>query len=133
MSIAYVLTGDVLTAHGHLVLAAGDDLAPSESAGVNLNLSLWSGIASFVAPLLVAVVQQPRWAPAVRAIVTALICLGMAWATVVLEGKLTGARWTTATLLVLSGAVFWYQTIWKTVAPRLEVATSSGGRHRAPE
>lgn len=134
MSTTLALVGDVLSQHGQAVLAAArDDLTPTESASVNLNLTLWSGIASFITPLIVALVNQPRWSPIVRAIATVVVCLGMAAATAAVEGQFNGTRWTTAALLVLSGAVFWYQTIWKNVAPKLEAASSAGGRHRAPE
>ena len=113
---------------GEVVLAAGDDLAPSNSGGVNLNLTLWSGVASFITPPIVAVINQSRWAPFVRLLVTALFCLGMAAATVALEGQLNATRLATSVLLILSGAVFFYQTAWKTIAPRIEAATSTGGQ-----
>jgi hypothetical protein len=120
------LVGDVIGQHGLVLLAAGDDLSPSESSGVNLNLTLWSGIASFATPFLVALVNQPTWKPVVRVIITVLVSLGMAAATVAIEGKLTGVRWTTAVLVILAGAVFWYQTALKNVAPALEAASSPG-------
>jgi hypothetical protein len=117
-TIAY--TADVLTQ----LSAVRDDLAPTESAAVNLNLTLWSGIASFVTPLLVSLVNQPTWKPLVRLLVTVAIAIGMAAATVAAEGRLNGTRWTTATLLILGGAVLWYQTAFKNVAPALEAASS---------
>lgn len=122
---ALVLVGDVLQ-HGYVVLAEGADLSPSNSAEPNLNLALWSGIAGFAAPLLVAVINQPRWSPFVRALLTVAFCVGVAALTAAIEGRLTGARWTTATLTVLAAAVASYQTLWKNVAPQIEAATSPG-------
>ncbi len=114
------------------LLAAATDLSPTESGAVNLNLTLWSGIASFITPLLVALINQPAWKPRTRLLVTVAVAIGMAAATVAAEGRLNGTRWTTATLLILGGAVLWYQTAFKNVAPAIEAATSPG-RHRAPE
>ena len=125
MSATIALVGDVLQ-HGRVVLAAGDDLAPSQSSAVNLNLTLWSTIAGFVTPLAVAVINQPRWSPFVRAMLTLVFCVGVAAATAALEGKLNGTRWTTAALLVIASAIVTYQTVWKNVAPSIERATSPG-------
>lgn len=124
MSATLALIGDVFTAHGHPVLAAGGDLGPSESAAVNLNLGLWSTIAGFLTPLAVAVINQPRWTPFVRALLTVVFCLGVAAATTAVEGRLNEVRWTTATLIVLAAAIGTYETLWKNVAPRIEAATS---------
>jgi hypothetical protein len=124
------LVGDVISAHGFVVLAAGDDLAPTNAADPNLNLTLWASIAGVVAPFLVALVNQPHWAPIWRAVMTIAVSVGLGAATAAVEGRLNGVRWTTAALVIGGAAVASYQTLWKNVAPAIESATSSG-RHRA--
>lgn len=123
------LAGDVLTQWGTVVLAADTDLSPTNAADPNLNLTLWSGIAGFLTPLLVALVQQPTWPPFVRAIITLVASVLIGAATTSLEGRLTGERWVTSALLIATAAIGTYQTLWKNVAPQLEAATSA--RHRA--
>lgn len=118
MTTTLVLTGD-------LVLAAADTSTSSD-------LAMWSGIASFATPILVAVINRPGWKPAARLLVTVLVSIVMGAATAATQGTLTGTRWTTSALLILAGAVVWYQTAFKTIAPTVEAATSPG-RHRAPE
>lgn len=127
MSATLALVGTVLDVHGFTVLAGGDDLAPTNAVDPNLNLALWSSITGVVAPFLVAIVNQPRWAPLVRALVTVLISVGLGAATAAVEGKLTGARWTTAALIIGAAAVASYKTLWAKPAAALEQATSTGG------
>jgi hypothetical protein len=124
------LVGDVINAHGFVVLAAGDDLSPTNAADPNLNLTLWASIAGVIAPFLVALVNQPHWAPLVRALMTVAVSVGLGAATAAVEGRLTGVRWTTAALIIGGAAVASYQMLWKRPALELESA-SSGGRHRA--
>lgn len=128
---ALALAGDALTQWGSVTLAT-DTLAPTNAADPNLNLTLWSGIAGFLAPLLVALIQQPTWPPFVRALVALAASGGLAAVTTALEGRLTGERWVTSALLVAAAAIGTYQTLWKNVAPQLEAATSTGRHHAAP-
>jgi hypothetical protein len=118
--MSLVLAGDVL--NQYVVLAA--DLGPTNAADPNLNLGLWSTVAGFLTPLAVAVINQPRWSPFVRALLTVVFCVAVAAATTALEGKLDGDRWLTSSLLVLVAAITSYQTLWKNVAPAVESATS---------
>jgi hypothetical protein len=127
---ALALAGDVLNQWGVVVLAAGDTLAPSNAADPNLNLTLWSSITGVVAPFLVALVNQPHWAPLVRALMTVLVSTGLGGAAAAIEGQLTGVRWTTAALIVGAAAVSSYETLWRKPARALELA-STIGRHRA--
>lgn len=131
---ALILAGDVLTQWGTVALAAGDtDLSATNAAQPNLNLAMWSGIAGFLAPLLVALVQQPTWPSFVRALVLLAGSIGLASVTAALEGKLTGERWVAASLLIASTAIVTYQSLWKNVAPQLEAATSSRTSRAAPD
>lgn len=117
---------------GALALA-DTDLSPTGAAGVNQNLVLWSGITAFITPLLIALVQQPRWSSTVRALIAIGGSTALALITTALEGKLTGERAVSSALLVITGAIFSYQTIWKNVAPALEVATSPKTRQPVPD
>lgn len=123
MSATLALVGDVWQ-HGHLVLAAGDDLAPTNAADPNLNLTLWSSILGVATPFLVAIINQPKWSPLIRALVTVLVSAGLGAATAAVEGKLTGARWTTAALVIGAAAVASYKLLWATPAAQLEAASS---------
>jgi hypothetical protein len=127
---ALALAGDVLSAHGLLLLAAEDTLAPTNAADANLNLTLWASIAGVITPFLVALINQPHWAPLIRALMTVAVSIGLGAATAAVEGHLTGVRWTTAALIIGADAVSSYKLLWQQPAHRLELATS-GGRHRA--
>lgn len=119
---ALVLVGDVLQ-HGYVVLAEGADLSPSNATDPTLNLALWSTIAGTLTPFAVAFINQPKWSPLVRALMTVLVSVGIGCASAALEGRLDGARWTTSTLIVLAAAVGTYHTLWRSVAPAFEEAT----------
>ena len=125
--LAYALAQDVLAAAGDTGLSA------TNSAEPGLNLAMWSGIAGFLAPLLVALVQQPGWPSFVRALVLLAGSIGLASVTAALEGKLTGERWVASSLLIASTAIVTYQSLWKNVAPQLEAATSSRAGRPAPD
>lgn len=126
------LVGDVIGAHGFVVLAGGDDLSPTNAADANLNLTLWSSIAGVITPFLVALINQPRWSPLVRALTTVLVSIGLGAAAAAVEGRLTGVRWTTAALVIGASAVASYKLLWATPAKQLELASSSE-RGAAPE
>lgn len=125
MSTTLALIGDVMQ-HGRVILAAGDDLSPSNAADANLNLALWSTIAGTLTPFLVAFINQPKWSSYVRALMTVLVSVGIGAVTAAWEGRLDGTRWTTATLVVLAAAVGTYHTLWRSAAPAFEQATSPG-------
>ncbi|WP_285475169.1 hypothetical protein [Actinoplanes sp. NBRC 101535] len=112
-----------------VLAAAGMGGAPD---AVSQELAMWSALAGWFTPLVVAVIQQRRWAPEVRVAATIAVCVCVAAVTCVLEGTLTADRWVSSALTVATLAVVTYQTVWKKVADRVEGATSPG-RHRAPE
>lgn len=131
MSTTLTLVGDVISAHGFTVLAATDDLAPTNAADPNLNLTLWSSIAGVITPFIVALINQPQWSALVRALMTVAASIGLGAATAAVEGQLTGVRWTTAALVIGGAAVASYKLLWQTPARQLELASS--GRHAAPD
>ena len=111
------------------VIAAGDTLAPTGTDDPNLNLTLWSSITGLAAPFLIALINQPHWAPVVRALMTVAVAVGLGAGTAAVEGQLTGVRWTTAALVIGGAAVASYKLLWHQPAAALEGASS--GRHRA--
>lgn len=85
-------------------------------------------VVGFLSPLVLAMLQQPRWSNGVRSLVTFL------WAAVVsllilgVAGSLSGRTWVSATLLVLVVTIATYQGFWKQtgVTRKIEAATSPG-------
>lgn len=92
------------------------------------NLAMWSMIVGFFLPLLLAVVQQPRWPSYVRSIVMFLGCLVASAGTVILQGEFSGERWVESALLIIVTTIATYKGLWKPieVAPAIEDATSPG-------
>lgn len=91
------------------------------------DLALWSGVVGFFLPLGVSVIQQPKWHDGAKAVVTFLLCLIAAAGTAYFEGKLTGQRFATSTLVVFVAAISSYKGLWKPTgtAPKIEAATST--------
>lgn len=90
------------------------------------NLAMWSMIVGFFLPLLLSVVQQPKWPSYVRSIVMFLGCLVASAGTVLLQGEFTGERWLESALLIVVTTIATYKGLWKPVeiAPAIEEATS---------
>lgn len=89
-------------------------------------LTVWSAVAGAVLPPLIAVVNQPRWARWVRALVTVGVCVAAGAFTAHLQGAFTGGRWLQAGLVVAFAAVGTYRAYWHPsgIAPAVEQATS---------
>jgi len=123
---AIALTGDVLTQWGTVVLATGpgDQVnGVGAPAGVP-DLVMLSTLVGVFMPPLVAVAQQPRLSPILRAIVVIVSCVAVGAATASLEGTLTGQRWTTSALIIGTAAVAAYRLFWHRSAQVIEHATS---------
>jgi hypothetical protein len=90
------------------------------------DLQMWSLIVGFASPLIISVVEQPRWTASVRALITALVCIIFGALTAYFEGALTAERWVEAALVVGVAAITFYKGLWKPtgVAPAIEAATS---------
>jgi uncharacterized membrane-anchored protein len=120
------LAGEVLNQWGVVVLASGpgDQVnGIGAPAGVP-DLVMFSALVGTFMPPLVAIVQQPRWSPIVRALVVILSSVGIGAVTASLEGQLTGQRWTTSALLVGTAAVAAYRLFWHRAAATIEHRTS---------
>lgn len=96
------------------------------------DLTMYSALVGAGLPLLIAVINQPRWPGPARAIVTVLICVGVGAGTAWFSGALTGQRWLRAALIVGFAAVGTYQTLWRPsgIAPGIERATALRGDYR---
>lgn len=90
------------------------------------DLFMWTLIVGFFTPPVVAVIQQPKFSDAAKAVVTFLFCMLTAGVTVWLEGRLTGQRFVTAALIILVTAITAFKGLWKPtgVAPAIERATT---------
>jgi hypothetical protein len=90
------------------------------------DLQNWSLLVGVVAPLAVAIIQQPGWRPAMRAVVTVLCCLLLAAGTAYFTGAFNGRGYLSALLLVFVGAITAYKGLWKPtgIAPAIETKTS---------
>lgn len=89
-------------------------------------LVLWSTVAGFALPPVLAVVMQARWRPETKGIVAFAACLIAAVGTVWLRGDLgRGEDLTTGFLLVFGGAIGTYRLYWRPtgIAPAIERAT----------
>lgn len=90
------------------------------------NLVMWSTIVGFLSPLVVAIIQQPKFHDAAKAVITFLYCLVTAFITVILEGRFTQERFVTSLLFVFVTAITAYKGLWKPTgaAPAIESATT---------
>lgn len=79
------------------------------------NLTMWSLLVGTLLPMLVAVVQQPRWPNWLRAVVTVLVSLVVGAVTTYLEGGLTLDDWVGASLTILVAALATWRNFWKPV------------------
>lgn len=95
---------------------------------------LWAAALGYVLPPVIAIVNQPRWSGAIRALFMLVVAgadgLGSAYFTGEFSGK-------SAITCVLTAAVtigIAYHTVWKPsgIAPGIEIATSSDARPAQP-
>jgi hypothetical protein len=92
----------------------------------------WALILGVLTPLVVAVVQQPRWGTRYRAVVAAVAAVIVGVVTVLANGTWQDASGTLGIIaLVLVASNTAYKTLWKPtgVAPLIEAKTSPGGAH----
>jgi hypothetical protein len=96
------------------------------------DLEMWSGLVAFGLPLLIAVIQQPRFSSVLRVVIMVLSCIVASVVTTALQGDLDWHRWFHSLLVVGIGTIAFYHGVWQpaTVAPKVEAATSPGGMRR---
>jgi len=91
---------------------------------------MWALIVGFIAPVLVSVVQQPRWSARTRVTVVVLSSILLGAGTAAVTGEMTGRTLVSSILVVLVTAIATYQSIWKAsgIAAAIESATSPTSR-----
>lgn len=90
------------------------------------DLEMWSGLVAFFLPLVIAVVQQPRFNSALRVAVMVVFCVVASIVTTALQGDLDWHRWFHSLLVVGIGTIAFYHGVWQPakVAPKVERATA---------
>lgn len=97
---------------------------------------LWAAALAVVLPPAIAIVNQPRWSGAVKAIFALLVATGDGLGTAYFNDSFHGRTIVGCILLavIIIGAT--YHTLWRPsgIAPGIERATSTGGtpQHAAP-
>ena len=93
---------------------------------LNQDLVMWATIVGFVSPLIISIIQQPKFNEGAKAIITFLYCLVTSFITVILEGRFTQERFITCMLFVFVTAITAYKGLWKPTgaSPAIEQATS---------
>lgn len=90
-------------------------------------------LVGLLAPLLTAVVQQPRWSNTVRRVVAVAVAVVLGLLTCLAQGTLdNGDDVLGAILTVLIASQATYRTLWRNLAPAIEEKTS-GGSSEQPE
>jgi len=99
-------------------------------------LQAWSAIIGFLAPIVIAWIQQPKWPDWLRAVVTFLFCLLVGAGNVWLNGDLSsGTDWVSAVGIIFVSAITAFKGFWKPtgIADKMEATTSPGqGTHDNP-
>lgn len=96
-----------------------------------MDLQTWSLIVGAFAPLLIAVVQQPKWTSRTRALVMVISSVVLGVGTAYFDGSLGDGSDVTGTVVrVLVAAVAAYEGFWKNVGTTaaIEVATSPNSK-----
>jgi hypothetical protein len=90
------------------------------------NLQMWSLIAGFFMPPVLAIIQQSHWSQTLRAICTFAASLLVGAGTAYFSSTLTGKTWVQASLVVLVATIATYHGTWKPagIAPVIEAGTN---------
>jgi hypothetical protein len=91
----------------------------------------WALIAGVLTPILVSLVQQPRWSEGLRAIVALAVAVVVGVLTVLANGGFADASGSLGVIaLVLVASNTAYKTFWKPtgVSPAIEAKTSPGNQ-----
>ena len=95
------------------------------------DIAMWAGVVGFFSPLVIAFIQQPKWATWVRAVVTFLFAAGTGAATAALGGDLTGKTWLTAGLIIFTIAISTFKGLWSQIGAtqKIEHVTSPESKY----
>jgi 4-hydroxybenzoate polyprenyltransferase len=90
---------------------------------------MYSLLVGFFLPPALAIVMQSRWSNALKAVLAFVACVIAGAGVAYFQGDLTGKRFVSAALIVLTTGLATYSQFWKptTIAPKIERATDFGG------
>lgn len=96
------------------------------SLEVITDAQMWALVVGFISPLLIAVVQQPRWRGPIRVLVTLGWAVVTAFGTAYFTGEFSGRGVLSCFLVIAVTAISSYQSIWvpTRIAPAIEARTS---------
>lgn len=87
---------------------------------------MYSLLVGFFLPPVLAIVQQSKWSDRLRAVVAFAACALAGAGVAYFQGDLTGKRFLTAGLIVLTTGLATYRNFWRPtgVAPAIESKTN---------
>ena len=90
------------------------------------DLDIWSILAGFGMPLLIAFISSARWPGWARALVAVAVCIAGGTMTALLTGYYGGVPMLRAVLVTLIAALGFYRVWWKPsgIAPAIEAKTT---------
>lgn len=93
------------------------------------DFEMYALLVGFFLPPVLAIVQQSSWSNQLRAAVAFAACLVAGAGTAYFQGDLTGKRFVTAALVVMTTGLATYRNFWKPtgVSPTIEAKTNLGG------
>jgi hypothetical protein len=93
------------------------------------DFEMYSLLVGFFLPPVMSIVQQSSWPDKVRAVVAFLACLVAGAGVAYFQGDLTGKRFVSAALIVMTVGLATYRNFWKPtgVSPAIESKTNVGG------
>ena len=91
------------------------------------NAELWAGALGYVLPPVIAIVAQPRWSGAVRALLMLFVATADGLGSAYFTDQFTGRSTVTCMLTAAIAIGVAYHTVWKPsgIAPGIERATST--------
>jgi len=94
---------------------------------------LWAAVLGYVLPLAIAIVNQPRWSGAIKALFMIAVAVVDGLGTTYFNGEFTSKNIVTCILTAAVAIGVAYHTVWKPsgIAPGIERATSTNA-HPAP-
>ena len=93
------------------------------------DIQMYALIVGFLLPPALSVLIQSGWSDRVKAVVAFVACAVAGAGTAYLQGDLTGKRFISAGLIILTTGLATYRNFWKPtgISPKIEEATNLGG------
>lgn len=93
------------------------------------DFEMYALLVGFFLPPVMAIIIQTGWAERVKAVVAFAACLVAGAGTAYFQGDLTGKRFVSAALIVMTVGLATYRNFWKPtgIAPAIESKTNVGG------